>query len=256
MDWFTGKPGSDVTQLSAYDSQNFHPVSGSPGSRDGTTIDGLAVTPDNKRVYVSWIINRVPLDYAVQVYDTSNMQRVGVITVGVTPSGIAFVPAQGRLGLQRAFVAVSQESKVSVIDSAALKQVETLRVGALPVSVAVTPDGTQLYAASFTRGSISAFDAETLQELSGSPIAVDYIRQLAPSPDGRFMFALHPGRLYVIDTATRALVGWANTPAQASSLAVSPDGFRVFVLCPDAHRDREAPSTIWMFLPAASGGTG
>jgi len=237
-----GSAIAPADHLDGYDSQNFRPVSGS-AAKVPSFISRIAVTPDNRRIYVSGT-------EGVLVYD-SNIKPVQSISgVGNTGSGggIAFAPDGSR-----AFVTMGHDA-VSVIDTARLRQETTLGVGTRPDGVAVTPGG-HLYVCNSGSDSVSVFDAVTLQQLPGSPIAVaGGPMRVAPSPDGKLIFALTtaPPRLNVIDTATRTLVGWSGTGNTPVDLAVSPDGIRVFVLLGGANHIRE----MWMFLPAATGGTG
>jgi DNA-binding beta-propeller fold protein YncE len=138
-----------------------------------------------------------------------------------------------------------------VIDTETFEQETIPLLGGRPASVAVTPDGKQLYVGSLTQ--IWVFDVETLEQLGS--ITAGGGSGLAPSPDGRLIFATQGSSLHVIDTATRTLVGTCDIGKDSSlGLAVSPDGFRVFVLCTTPYP--EQAGTLWMFLPDATGGTG
>jgi YVTN family beta-propeller protein len=202
----------------------------------------LAVTPDNRRVYVSeqW-------DH-VLVFDASNLQLIKDIEVGGLPRGIAF-----KKDGSRAFVARAGAASVSVIDTASLTVIDTFDAGDTPIAVAVSPDGERLYVGNQGGKSVSVFDTGTFQELPGSPIAVNGgPNGLATSPDGTLLFVIcdvSPYGLNVIDTETRTLVRSIPTDYKLLSLAVSPDGIRVYVLL---QLDRDP---IWIYLPTTTGGT-
>jgi YVTN family beta-propeller protein len=243
--------------LAGYDAKTLEPVPGSPVHLPLPDVSqGIraAVTPDNNRVYVSALTNNV------HVYDASKLQKVGTIAVGGWPRGIAFTP-DGK----RAFVAMSSTSEVSVIDTASLAVVKSIS-GAFPesgsscVDVAVTHDGKQLYVANNSKKSVSVFDLETYSELPGSPIEMpgNPVR-LSPSPDGTLIFVLLEGShsLSVVDPMTLTLVGSTGGLNGPYAMAVSPDGFRVFVTTRSDLNDpnHNQDFVLLTFLPTATGGT-
>jgi YVTN family beta-propeller protein len=227
-------------RLSPYDSRDFRHVRGSAESKDPMTA--FAVTPDSGRVYVS-----SQKSNTVAVYDTSNMKLVKSLNVGSGPQGIAFMPRGATPAW--AFVACAGANAVLVIDMEKLEPINKIPV-LNPQSVAVTPGGRQLYVGSPT--GISVFDAKTLKLLG--TIEVGGTSGLAPSPDGQLMFATQGRSLHVIDTATWTLMGTSSIAPYSVGLAVSPDGFRVFVLC--KKNIAVEAGTMWMCLPTATGGTG
>jgi hypothetical protein len=227
------------------DSGDFHSVPGSPVfTYNWGDSKYLAVTPDNRRLYVSGSRNSVSPP-EVWVYDTSNWNQVGAIPLSGYAHGIAFSPD----GL-RAFVP-SNDGTVAVIDTVTLTRTNSIAMGGVNVSAAVTPDGMQLYVGNQTAKSVSVFDPRTLLELPGSPVAMGGSPvSLVPSRDGKLMFALVGyGPLRVIDTTTRTVLGSSELPYNPVGLAVLPDGIRVFVIL------NSMPGEMWMYLPAATGGT-
>jgi YVTN family beta-propeller protein len=244
-----GDPRFPNAFLAGYDASSLksgspRPVPGSPVELHNTGPFMLAVTPDNRRVYVS-----DPWQF-VLVFDVSNsnFKQMKVIEVGGLPRGIAF-----KKDGSRAFVAKAGAASVAVIDTASLTVINTINTGSHPFSVAVSPDGRRLYVGNQSSQSVSVFDTDTFQELSGSPIGVSGgPSRLATSPDGTLLFVscnVVPHCLNIIDTATLTLVRSIPTAAQPKSMAVSPDGIRVYLLIGLDY------TPIWIYLPTVAGGT-
>jgi YVTN family beta-propeller protein len=205
----------------------------------------LAVTPNNDRVYVS----SLKTEY-VLVFDVSmqNFMQIAQILVGGQPRGIAF-NKDGKL----AFVAKSGAASVAVIETATLTVIDSVDTGSTPIAVAVSPDGRRLYVGNQGSKSVSVFEfTDRLHELSGSPIAVSGgPSQLATSPDGTLLFVIcsEPYCLNIIDTARLTLVQSIPTETTPKSMAVSPDGIRVYLLF-EMNND-----PIWIYVPTLVGGT-
>lgn len=100
-----------------------------PGEPINTLTHGLALSPDEKELWVTSL-----LDDAMYVYDVSSQNIVGRVPVGSGPNWVAFSP-EGR------YVCVSNaaDDNVSIIDAKARREVARLKVGRVPKRlVAVT----------------------------------------------------------------------------------------------------------------------
>ena len=93
-----------------------------PGEPINTLTHGLALSPDEKELWVTSL-----LDDAMYVYDVSSQKVVGHVPVGSGPNWVAFSP-DGK------YVCVSNaaDDNVSIIDVKARREVARLKVGRVP----------------------------------------------------------------------------------------------------------------------------
>jgi YVTN family beta-propeller protein len=100
-------------------------------------LQGVAVTPDGKRVYVT-----DGGTATVFVISTASNTVTATIPVGHGPLGVAVTP-DGSL----VYVANFSDNTVSVISTASNTVTATIPVGTNPYGLAVTPDGSAVYVA-------------------------------------------------------------------------------------------------------------
>lgn len=93
-----------------------------PGEPINTLTHGLALSPDERELWVTSL-----LDDAMYVYDVRSQKIVGHVTVGSGPNWVAFSP-DGK------YVCVSNaaDDDVSIIDVQARQEVARLKVGRVP----------------------------------------------------------------------------------------------------------------------------
>jgi YVTN family beta-propeller protein len=96
---------------------------------------GVAITPDNKKVYVV-----EGYSHRVSVIDTDNYHVVAVIEMGRKPDGIK-ITSDGKQG----YVTHLGSNEVTVIDTSIYPMMATIFVEQQPNGVAITPDGNQVY---------------------------------------------------------------------------------------------------------------
>jgi YVTN family beta-propeller protein len=152
----------------------------------GSLLDGIAISPDGRRAYVT----AGHLD-VVHIIDTSSNTVAGTITgIGSSPKAVAVSPDGRRL-----FVTNNQTSgSVTVIDTVTATAVATIPVGEYPSAVAFTPDGTKAYVANqgIDDGVFTVAIIDTASySVVGPPIVV-----------GSF-----PGSVAITEDGTRAYVG-------------------------------------------------
>ncbi|MGH9896619.1 MAG: YncE family protein, partial [bacterium] len=133
-------------------------VPGGSAIRVGQEPDGLAVSPDGKRVYVS---NTLPDTLSVIDADEASATFhtvIATIGVGVFPIGIALTPDG-----TRAYVVAREDGNVAVIDTASLAVVPMrVAVRETPGRMALSPDGTRAYVANVLSRDVSLIDTAPL----------------------------------------------------------------------------------------------
>ena len=127
---------------------------------------------------------------------------------------------------------------ISVVDASASK--ETARV-ALPdagLGLAFSPDGRRVYAGGGTRNAVLEFTFSPAGELqasreisAGQPAAMNFIGDVAVSPDGRTVLAadLFHDRVLAINTQTGQITGTFKSGRRPYRILFHPDGQSYFV---------------------------
>jgi YVTN family beta-propeller protein len=106
--------------------------------------EGIAVTPNGKRVYVTSEPN------TVLVIDTATNTIVGTpIPLGIGPSWVAITPDGKHAYVANTGAGIVSTGTVAVIKSATNKVVATIPVGMEPEELLFTPDGKRAYVANF-----------------------------------------------------------------------------------------------------------
>jgi YVTN family beta-propeller protein len=226
-----------------------------------TAPDGIAITPDGAKVYVS--SNSTG---SVAVLDPAARRLVTSVPVGMQPAGLSVTP-DGRYVV----AAVQGDGEAVVIDTASDAVVAHAAVGKAHTSL-TSPDGTLAFVASqvtdapavqvvdvpsATLGASYALDAgpRALAELHGvlfaslsgsADIAVldaasgkrtgsvttgGSPHDVRPTADGSAILTVSQtaGELEIIDPATLALTAGIATGAQPHWIAVAPDGATAYV---------------------------
>src|SRR5579871_490902 len=171
-----------------------------------TVFNGVAVSPDGRRVYAAGgganavlvyafaqgrLAPEAPISLAgyptglalapdgktlcitcnlarhVAVLDTSTRALLGVIPTGLLPFGIALTP-DGR----KAYVTNWAGGSVSVLDTRERRLLKTIPVGGLPCAVVVAPDGRRVYVANANTDTVSVYDTASdtcLTNISQAP---------------------------------------------------------------------------------------
>ena len=187
----------------------------------GSGPTGVAVTPDNKSVYVTNQSSN-----SVSVIDTATNTVKTTISsgLGTGPDGIAMAP-DGR----HVYVVNFASGTVSVISTATNTVSATITVGTDPIGIAVTPDGTGAYVTNSSSNTVSVIDTSTNtvsatinSGLGSSP------QGIAITPDGTKVYVANytsPGTVSVIDVAT-------NTVTATTTVGNNPIAFGQFIQPP------------------------
>ncbi|MGD0834845.1 MAG: YncE family protein [Candidatus Dormibacteria bacterium] len=239
----------------------------------GTQSDptALLITPDGTKVYVG--------DYGaheVSVVSTATKAVTNTITIGATtghPIALAVTPNSAHV-----YVADQANNDIDDITVSSETVTSTIAVGSLtdgnvtgagdPNILAVTPDGTKLYVASYTGGSVEdiTVSSDTLATTIKLSSYTEH-RTVAPEPDA---LAITPNgcQLYVADYDNRQVdaITVSNdtptaepavgTPADPTGIAAIPSSADVYVANEGTHTLSEiATSTntaTTVTLPAGS----
>jgi YVTN family beta-propeller protein len=187
--------------------------------------NGIAVTPDGQRVYVSSFLTD-----SVAVIDAATRAVVGSIPVGVEPVGVAVSPDGARI-----YVANRGSNSVSVIDRATDVVVATVDDGVGPGSngIALTPDGTRAYVNNaFSRqpGTLSVIDTDTAMVVAGIEVAPNP-KRVAIAPDGRTAYVgnFRSWNISVVDVPTNTLRTVQRVSDRTVGVAVHPNGQYAYI---------------------------
>jgi WD40 repeat protein/serine/threonine protein kinase len=181
------------------------------------TVTGVAFSPDGTRIAsASW-------DWTAKVWDAqTGQQLLDLKRHRGQVSSVAFSP-DGKL-----LASASADNTVKVWDAGTGQEVLTLRghTGAV-LSVAYSPDGKRIVSGS-SDGTVRVWDAATGQETLTLTGHRAHVPNVTVMPDGkRIVSGSSDGTVRVWDAAsgyeTLALKG-----PQSTSLAVSPDGKRIY----------------------------
>jgi len=161
---------------------------------------GVAITPDNKEVWVTALVTQPSIGIydpvTGKLIDGMNLGKDGGVEVIFNKSGT------------RAYVSQMQSASVFEIDVKARKVLRQLKTNSVWTKVIeLSPDEKTLYAANWVGNDVSQFDLKTGKLVRNMP-TVETPRGLYPTEDGKRLFVAgfgeksFIGRLAVIDLAS------------------------------------------------------
>lgn len=185
-----------------------------PVARGGSSMQGIAVSPDGKRVYLSNAASQL-LEAVLQADGRLQWGRridMPQPTVGGEsyPCGIV-LSADGNT----AYVVLSRNNSVAVVDLREGKVVTEIPVGVAPFAVKLSADGRRAYVSNW--GGRHPKEGEKTAKTSGTPALVDS-RGVAAS-----------GTVSVIDLQTKAVVREIEVGLQPGGLALDERRNRLYV---------------------------
>jgi len=172
--------------------------------------------------------------YSLTVIDTESRAVVATIPLDLPAWTLAVAPDAREV---YAATVDARSSYIEVVETGTQTVTARIPVPRTATGLAVTPDGHTIYVATY--GAIVVVDVATRQVAATIPAARP--EQVAVSRDGGFAYVTDydAGALRVVDTSTNALVDTIPLGPIPATIAVSPDGGRLYVLPP------WGPSAVW-----------
>jgi YVTN family beta-propeller protein len=207
----------------------------------GSTPNAIAITPDDKTVYV--VLNRnavVPINAVTNRYEGAPIQLSGRgqrLAIAITPdSKMAYVVTRNQ-----------PTGFVTPIVTATNRALSPITVGANPVSIAITPDGKMAYVANSVSGTITPIVIATNQALS--PISVGANPgPIAIAPNSQFGYVtIAGGKVVPFSTVTNEAGPQLPVGSGSSGIAFSANSKLAFM------RLRNSESHRLVFISTATG---
>jgi YVTN family beta-propeller protein len=182
----------------------------------------MALVPARNELWVSQMTTG-----SVHVFDEITLEYKATINVKGSWTKVLLANDDGSL----VYAANWLSSSVSVIDSATRKCVRLLKTTGTPRGLALSPDGAYLYVAIYDRCAIDKFDLKTGKRVKGISLGSGAMRHLVADRGAGLLYASDMSRsvVYKIDFKTDRVIGQCKVAANPNTIALSPDGARIFV---------------------------
>lgn len=184
----------------------------------GELPESIAITPNGKRAFV---VNQTGA--SVTVIETATRTPVATIPLPSNGERVAISP-DGKT----AYVTSESKEKVIAINTETATEVGTITAGPEASAIAISPNGKQAFVG------IAPEDVQVVETATGKPVGgpikvAGFAQEIAFTPDGETAYVAAGNEVAVIDTALGQVVREIPIGAAVSSLAVSPDGRRLYV---------------------------
>jgi YVTN family beta-propeller protein len=179
----------------------------------GGAPQGVAVTPDGKKAYVT-----DPANNRIDVIDTATNNITATLNVNVWPIGVAVNPAG-----TKAYVTNLRSSTISVVDIATNSFTAWVNVGYHPRGVTVTPDGAKAFVTNTDNETVSVIDTATNTVINTVNVGTNPFG-VAVTPDGSKVYVANngDGTVSIINTTT-------NTVTDTINVGGTPFAFGQFI---------------------------
>jgi len=179
-----------------------------------TAPDGLIVTPNGKKVYVSSTDTGT-----VKVIDTANDTIARSIDVGEKPAGIAVTPDGSRVA-----VSVGGAGELSIIDTSSDAVLEQVPVAAAHASC-VTADGRYAYVGSQVTGAPAIVEVDLVGNAPPRSFPVDKSpRMLSCASKGIYFTAVGLDAVELMDSSTGSLASPIASGGSPHDVRPTPNG--------------------------------
>jgi YVTN family beta-propeller protein len=195
----------------------------------------IVISPDGKQVYA---VN--PFTASVAMIDAATNQITRSIPFRHVNDGVPVFLAISPDGTQL-YGADPSHDQLEVISIALGRVVAWVKVGKLPVALAVSPDGGRVYVLNQGDSTVSVVDPKLDQVVATITFDGNQLGDMALQPDGSRLYVsitnaipgIPPtplsGKVAVVNTTTNRVSGSLRVGNHPHSLAISPDGQRLYV---------------------------
>lgn len=164
---------------------------------------------------------------ALSVLDTERNQLLSA-PIPVQDSADIAITFDGSRGL----VTNGNSDSVTIVDVRSNQVIGSVPAGNEPGGIAIAPDGNAYIANG--QGAVTVLDTRTGTVAATIPLPIPSGGQVAVTPDGRTVYALHGGltreNISVIDTQSRVVGSLDSGGTNPTDIAISPDGKLAYVV--------------------------
>jgi YVTN family beta-propeller protein len=190
------------------------------------SIHGLALSNDGHTLYVSDVSGNQLIAYGLM----PGGQLVPIYHSA--PVGVQPVHMVETLDASDVYVTNFGAANVSVVDTATWTTTTTIDVPARPHGIILSPDGRFAYVSCYGGAAIAVIETTSATRVATIQLPVGAQPYgIALSQDGAYLYVSDnfTGRLFVIDTARRAVLTSVQVGEHPALIARSPDGTTLYV---------------------------
>lgn len=189
----------------------------------------ILVCPERGSLWISQMTTSEVHEYSLPGYGTALPHHLRSLPTRGSWSKVMAVDKGYR------WLAVSNwlSNTVTILDYYSGERTATLAGIPVPRGLAFSTDGSSLYVTSYEGSAVYRYTTADWKKAATREIPGSAMRHLALSPDGKTVYAsdMHGGAIYRLDAQTLQPLGSFKTDPNPNTIALSPDGKRLFVSC-------------------------